>query len=228
MNRNKTQEAKPHVVVIDPGTRVAEVDCFNHLVQLSPLKLTYQLPALFGLQPFDESHYPIAAIILLGSQSSVHNKEDWQRELTKWLLPKIQEGIPTLGICYGHQWITHNFGGKVGHLYPEKNKRLGFHRVSLEPNPLWKDQRLEGQLLFSHREVVIRCPDSMCVVGKSKDTETEAIRHKELPLWGFQAHLEATPAFLKNHGISQPAQLKIFSFGYSLLTHFFHYVAQQH
>ena len=38
-----------HIAIIDPGTRVPELDCFNQLTRRSPVPLTYHLPALFGV-----------------------------------------------------------------------------------------------------------------------------------------------------------------------------------
>ena len=44
---------EPGIAVIDPGSRVAELDTFNVMSSLSPLPLSYHLPALFGMDSLD-------------------------------------------------------------------------------------------------------------------------------------------------------------------------------
>ena len=41
---------RPHIAIIDPGSRVAELDAFNRLQDLTHGKLSYHLPCIFGME----------------------------------------------------------------------------------------------------------------------------------------------------------------------------------
>ena len=44
---------KAHIAVIDPAVRIPELECFNQMALISPLPLTYHLPAMYGQQSLD-------------------------------------------------------------------------------------------------------------------------------------------------------------------------------
>ena len=48
----------------------------------------------------------------------------------------------------------------------------------------------------------------------------EEIEAKNKPIWGFQAHLEATEAFVKEHNLNNESAKKCFTFGHKLLDTF--------
>lgn len=43
-----------------------------------------------------------AGIIITGSSASLPTAEPWMTRAATWLAERIQEGIPTLGVCFGH------------------------------------------------------------------------------------------------------------------------------
>jgi GMP synthase-like glutamine amidotransferase len=218
---------KRQIAIIDPAVKTAETDCFNHLVQLSPLPLTYHLPKLAGVASLTHLKGELAGIILLGSGSSVNDGELWQKQLNEWLKPKLDQGIPALGLCFGHQLLAHLYGGKVGFLFPDQHKLLGFREVSLKSNPLWGAKPLKGPLVVSHKEAVLDCPATFEIVGSSPEVPVDAIAHRQLPLWGFQSHPESTPSFVVSQGIQAPEDWKILGFGYQLVEGFFKYVSRR-
>jgi GMP synthase (glutamine-hydrolysing) len=215
-----------HIAIVDPAVKIAEVDCFNRLVMRSKLPLTYHLPGLAGTDSLHAANGKIAGVMILGSATSVYDDLPWQRPLEAWLRPLIDGGTPVLGLCYGHQMLAHMLGGKVGFLHPDKTKRSGFHPVTLEPDRLWGGKKKDGKLFMSHREVVTTVPPGMRAVGRSKESATEAIAHEKLPVWGLQAHPEATAGFLKNHGLP-PADEAAYAFGHSLVDAFLDYAADK-
>src|SRR5437870_2024958 len=94
-----------HVMVIDPAIRVAELDCFNRMALASPVPLTYHLPALHGMASIRHDEAGAIGIVILGSGCSVNDAYPWQQHLVEWLLPRLEQGVPTLGLCFGHQLI---------------------------------------------------------------------------------------------------------------------------
>lgn len=216
---------KHHVAIIDPAVHTAETDCFNQLVKQSALPLTYHLPKIGGMASLENLDSEPVGIVVLGSASSVNDGEAWQMAMNEWLMPRMQSGIPTLGLCYGHQLIAHLFGGRVDFLFEDQRKHVGFRMVSLKANRLWGDKPLEGALVVSHKEAVLTCPPDFDVVGISPEVAVDAIAHRTLPIWGFQSHPESTSSFLKSHGI--PEALPKLTFGHGLMKSFLEWVAKR-
>lgn len=206
---------KPHVVVVDPGVRSPEIEEYNRIAINSHLPTTYHLPGLFGTRSLGlENPYFIRGIILLGSSSSVHDNLPWQDDLARWLKPLMFQGIPTLGLCFGHQFIAHIFGGEVGFAFADQHKEVGLRQVHLDSCRLWGGART-GPLVVSHREAILKLPTDFRPLGTSPLVKYEAFEHKQLPLWGFQSHPEAEIHFFSE----QEFQLKRedLTFGHELV-----------
>jgi GMP synthase (glutamine-hydrolysing) len=56
----------------------------------------------------------VAAVVITGSHDMVTERLSWSERTAAWLPGLIERGIPTLGICYGHQLLAHALGGEVG------------------------------------------------------------------------------------------------------------------
>jgi GMP synthase-like glutamine amidotransferase len=213
-------------MIIDPAVKKPELRTLNGLAHQSPLPMTYHLPALFGVDSVLKEEKDVAGILILGSLSSVNDRHSWQNALESWLMPRLEAGVPTLGICYGHQMLAHMFGAKVTHAF-NGEKRQGFREVCLEPNPLWGNQTLKGPLCVSHEEAVVSAPSGFKVVGQSKDVAIDALAHETLPVWGFQSHPEATEFFLLDRGQKGPWDPALFKFGNQLICHFLKWVSEK-
>lgn len=210
---------RAHVAVIDPGTRVPELDCFNRMAREAPGPLTYHLPALFGIDSLERAEAGLVGLIVLGSGASVHDRAPWQDAFDAWLLPRLTGGVPSLGLCYGHQLFAHLLGGEVGFLFPDQHKVKGVREIPLDADPLWGPART-GPMVVSHRETVTRIPDGCVVRGRTEHVAVEAFAHASLPVWGFQAHPEATPAFTSNNAVPFDADPAILAFGHGLVDGF--------
>ncbi len=186
-----------HVLVIDPAMVTPELDCFNRMAATAQLPLTYHLPAMRGMGSLHRDEENLAGIVVLGSASSVNDQLPWQAALGDWLLARMRDGVPTLGLCFGHQLVGSLYGARVEHLFPDQHKLTGFAPVALAPNPLWGEART-CELYTSHREVVTSCPDGFVVTASRPDVPNDGFAHRELPIWTFQPHPEATPEFVAN------------------------------
>ncbi len=201
---------KPHVAVIDPARKTAEVECLNRMALAAPLPLTYHLPAMYGMQSrAAEDRAQVRGVVILGSASSVNDREPWQVALETWLKPHLLRGLPALGICYGHQMLAYMFGGRVDYLYPDRTKLKGLRRVEIGDLPRvsagdvgWAKQ--SGALVVSHNEVVATVPADFAVIAHSDAVAVDGLAHRRLPIWSLQPHPEATTEFLMNHQIEGP------------------------
>lgn len=214
----------PHIAIIDPAVRVAELDCFNQISLRTSAKVSYHLPALFGIETLVSMAESITGFIILGSSSSVHDRFAWQTELENWLHPQMEQKKPTLGLCYGHQMLAAMFGGKIDYLFPDHHKLQGFRNIKLEKNPLWQNKNLEGSVYVSHREAVVECPNSMQVIASSPEVKIDGLAHNSLPVWSFQSHPEATSLFLKNMGDRHNVDPQAFDFGKQIVQYFLTHV----
>ena len=56
----------------------------------------------------------VAGVVITGSHDMVTERQPWSERAAAWLPGLVERGIPTLGICYGHQLLAHALGGEVG------------------------------------------------------------------------------------------------------------------
>jgi len=204
-----------HLMVIDPSTSTPEINAINNISCRSPLSITIHFPALFGSDSFMMPSDGIKGIIIMGSLASVYDQNEWQNDLKQFVFCAIDRSIPILGLCYGHQFLAHIFGGKIEQLW-EGEKRRGTRQVELKFNKLWGGKK-SGLLAYSHLEGVVECPEDFEIAGSSDMVPIEAISSTTHPIWGFQPHIEATADFLKKRKMDESFD---FDFGYSILDFF--------
>lgn len=216
-----------HIAVIDPGCRVAELDNFNRLVLGSPeVRLSHHLPALFGMSSLQLLVQKPDALIIFGSGASVNDQLPWQEDLHPWIKNEIELGIPTLGICYGHQLLAHLYGGKIDFALPSQEKHQGLRTVTFAKTGFWSGKT--GRYIVSHREAIVSLPDVFESCASSPDCEYELIKHKQLAVWGIQSHPEAGPEFLQNSAISLAAdEREPFASGQDFMRRFVLHLVQQ-
>lgn len=213
---------KPYIVVVDPAVHTPELDSFNNIAFLAPLPLTYHLPALLGLETLPGQTEGVRGVIVMGSAASVHDHLPWQRPLEQWLRPLCDRGVPVLGLCYGHQMLAHMFGGKIEYMNEARTKLRGVREVTLNIPDL--NACSVKPLIVTHNEHVTRVPDGFDVVATSPQVAVDGIKHRKLPIFGFQSHPEATTEFLKAREMLEPHAVSALPGGHELVAAFLHLV----
>ena len=107
----------------------------------------------------------------------------------------LAPGMPTLGVCLGHQAIVEAFGGEIG---PARELVHGKScTVRHDGRGLFTGLPAELEAGRYHSLAAERIPDELEVSARSADGEVMAVRHRELPIDGIQFHPESV---LTPHG----------------------------
>src|SRR5688572_21533998 len=72
-----------------------------------------------------------AGTIVTGSGAMVTDRHEWSERSAQWLRDAAHDGMPLLGICYGHQLIAHALGGEVD--YHPAGREMGTVQLELHP-----------------------------------------------------------------------------------------------
>lgn len=139
------------------------------------------------LVPFDISYDEIKkhnpkGIIFSGGPSSVYNKDA--------PIPTsdiFQMNLPVLGICYGHQLIVNNFGGRV----KRANKEYGSSVLTIDKdNDLLNGIGESVRAWMSHGDEAESIPEGFEVIGHTESAKAAAIANKNRTVFGIQFHPE--------------------------------------
>jgi GMP synthase (glutamine-hydrolysing) len=139
------------------------------------------------IHPFN--HFPspdgsVKGVILSGSPYSVRDKNAPVPNLSQ-----IKGKIPLLGVCYGAQLLSHNFGGEV---LPSNTREYGRARLtSIDiTDPLFKNITAGTQVWMSHGDTIASIPDKYKITGSTTDVKVGAYHILGEDTWGIQFHPE--------------------------------------
>ena len=137
------------------------------------------------------SPHEFAGIMVSGSAAMVSTEAPWMLESGRWLRRAIEQDVPVLGICFGHQLLAHALGGVVG-----KNPAgLEGGTVEVEfdagEDPLFGAMPGRADLQVHHYETVLEPPAGSQVLARSERDRFQVLRHAPRA-WGVQFHPELT------------------------------------
>ena len=130
----------------------------------------------------------VKGIILSGGPLNVY-------EINKYSFDKriIQNGVPVLGICFGHQIISKLNGGKVKH---STHREFGLANIFKKKNSLlFKDlfkKKKSIRVWMSHADQVSKLPKNFQVIASSQNSKFAVIENKLKNYFGVQFHPEVT------------------------------------
>ncbi len=130
----------------------------------------------------------IKGIILSGGPLNVY-------ELNKYSFDKkiIENQIPVLGICFGHQILSKLNGGRVKH---SKNREFGLANIykkkdSLIIKDLFKKNKII-KVWMSHADQVSKLPKNFVTIASSQNSKFAIVENKINRFYGVQFHPEVT------------------------------------
>jgi anthranilate synthase/aminodeoxychorismate synthase-like glutamine amidotransferase len=112
-----------------------------------------------------------------------------QAGVSKALIAELGPGVPTLGVCLGHQAIVEVFGGEVGPAIRLMHGKASM--VEHDARGLFAGlvSPLEGGRY--HSLAATRVPECLEVCARTADGEVMAVRHRTHPIEGVQFHPES-------------------------------------
>ena len=139
------------------------------------------------IYPFN--HFPaldetVRGVILSGSPFSVRDKNAPYPDLKN-----IKGKIPLLGVCYGAQYLAHNYGGVVVSSNSREYGRANMIFLNSEDD-LFRDVAEGTQVWMSHGDTIESIPDNYKITGSTSDVRVGAFRIDGEQTWGIQFHPE--------------------------------------
>ncbi|MFC2097793.1 glutamine-hydrolyzing GMP synthase [Bacteroidota bacterium] len=126
----------------------------------------------------------IKGVVLSGSPFSVRDENALVPDLSN-----IKGKVPVLAICYGAQFIAHNFGGEV---LPSNQREYG--RANLENvdnnDRLFKNISQNSQVWMSHADTISRIPENCRITASTADVKVGAFKIDDEETYGIQFHPE--------------------------------------
>ena len=165
------------IIVLDFGSQYSHLICrrirdFSVYAELVPYDIS--LKELKKLNP--------KGIIFSGGPSSVYDSN--APTPTKEIF-HLQ--TPILGICYGHQIIVNNFGGKVKRV----NKEYGSAVLSIDDgSDIFSGVGDSIRAWMSHGDEAKLVPDNFEIIGHTENARAAAISNKQKTVYGIQFHPE--------------------------------------
>ena len=97
-------------------------------------------------------------------------------------------GIPVLGICYGMQLMTHEFGGEVA----RSNKReYGMAALELDSKDVLFENINNGSMSWmSHGDSIKKLGAGFECIAHTNNTPFAVMKHNDMPFYGVQFHPE--------------------------------------
>ena len=174
------------ILIIDNGSQ------YTHLIKRNCRDFGYEAEMLYAKAKYESFEEflksGISRLILSGGPKSVYEEPP---HLGTEICERIKAGelkMPVLGICYGHQMIAHIWGGRV---YKGESAEYGMGEVEItEKDEIFKGLPEKIRVWVSHFDEVKEMPEGFQKLAYSETCAIEAMRHKELPIFGVQFHPE--------------------------------------
>ena len=130
----------------------------------------------------------IKGIILSGGPLNVYdnNKFNFDKKI-------LQLNIPVLGICFGHQILSKELGGKVKR---SNQREFGLAKITKISNSLltknFFNKNNKNSVWMSHADQVSKMPKNFKVIASSKNSKLTIIENNKKKFYGVQFHPEVT------------------------------------
>lgn len=154
------------------------------------------------------SYSECAGVIITGSHSMVTDEEPWSLKIEKWIPSLIENEVPLLGICYGHQLLAKSMNGFS--TYHRNGMEIGTVDISLtdeaKDDELFKDMPKSFKAHTIHSQTVEEIPSNSVRLAFNKHDKNHSFRIGK-NAWGVQFHPEYNTNVMKSY-INEVSKIK--------------------
>jgi GMP synthase (glutamine-hydrolysing) len=130
----------------------------------------------------------IGGIILSGGPLNVYENDKF-----KFDKKILKLSLPVLGICFGHQVLSKELGGRVK---KSKHREFGLATIFKVSNSIltknFFNKKNTSNVWMSHADQVSKMPKNFKIVASTKNSKLTIIENTENNLYGVQFHPEVT------------------------------------
>ena len=167
--------------------KILIIDFGSQVTQLIARRIR-EMNVYCEIHPFN--HLPsvgsdVSGIILSGSPCSVRQVNAPSVDISQF-----RGKIPVLGICYGAQLLSHQFGGTVN---ASDHREYGRAKLGvLKNNPLFENVSEGSQVWMSHGDTIMSIPADFQLIGSTDTVKVAAFKVDHEDTYGIQFHPEVT------------------------------------
>ncbi len=130
-------------------------------------------------------HTDFDGLVVTGSRSSVYWDEAWIEPLLEYVAAAAADGVPILGVCYGHQVLAEALGGRVAGMDAFE---LGYNTVEqVGDDVLFEGISTQFRVFTSHGDTVVELPPGATLTARN-EYGVHGFRREHC--WGLQFHPE--------------------------------------
>lgn len=166
------------------------------------------------LPPLEE----VSGVVMSGAAVMVADPIPWIGRTADYLRAAVEAGVPTLGLCFGHQLLAKTFGGHVAPLEagPEYGTVTIERTAESAGDPMLGQAPARFLAQSAHHQIVVTPPPGAVVLARNANG-VQALRFGDAA-WGVQFHpefddglnrliIEAIADKLAGLGVDTPATL---------------------
>jgi GMP synthase (glutamine-hydrolysing) len=155
-----------------------------------------------------------SAVIITGSSANVHHREPWMLHTEAVLRQLVERGVPTLGVCFGHQLLAQALGGDV-QTNPLGREMSTVDIECVDDDPLFAGLGNIFRANACHSDTVARPPAGAVVLAQSSVDPHQCLRfgqrcygvqfHPEFDRGAMRAMIDARRPQLQSEGLDDGA-----------------------
>lgn len=155
------------------------------------------------------------AIWMTGSPHSVRRLEPWMRSAGEFMREAAEQGVPVLGVCFGHQLLGWAYGARV--VKNPLGREIGTVDITLTEaglrDPLMRGIEPQAAVQTTHEDLLEALPEGATLLAENGCARVQAMGigdhvrgvqfHPEIDAAGMRAMIEARSASLEEAAVER-------------------------